>query len=461
MEKENSSGLLIKTFLYEGNYYLYDTFLNVLFKIKKEHYQIIKKVERDGFDEYSDYSTLSDCEKDILMLRRRGAFSSGLIKNVRNPFLDYAESFLENSVNDMVLQVTKNCNFNCRYCLYAGDEGIERGHEETCMTQEMARKCIDFLYKHSSDSPKINISFYGGEPLLNFNLIKDAVEYAKTKFYSKPVDFSMTINGSLLNKNNVDFLVDNQFALSISLDGPKTVQNRHRKFKDTGKGTFSTVMSNVMYIKNEYPDFFERYVSFIPVVIDDEDYRNVSDFFSEVGVSDSKVKPIKANLNGVDYYLSSSNGVMNSSLTNVDKASDGINDDAARSLLGMYQRKEKISPVWHHGGQCIPGAQRIFVDCNGNFFPCEKIVENDALKIGNLRDGFDIRKIKDMMSIGQLTEDRCKKCWACRFCEICVSLCLDVDSNTISRKIKERACKAQQDNAMWIFKKMIKARSRQ
>lgn len=458
MSKETVNKILTKEFVFDGKYYMYDTYTNTLLQITKEHYLAINEYKKNGFPHESELNTLSDPQKEIMMLKHRGMFSTQIVKEINNPHIPYVESLLLGSVNDMTLQITRMCNFDCRYCLYAGEEGIERTHENDNMSLEVAYKSIDFLFAHSCDSNKINIAFYGGEPLLNFELIQKVVEYVKTKFYSKAIQYSMTSNGSILNEEIVHFLIENNFFLSISLDGPEHVQNKHRTFRNTGKGTFNTVMRNVQYIKKNFPDFFYKNLSFTPVVIDDENYEIVSSFFSQHDILKTNVTPLKANLNGIDYYLSSASDIDNSSIRNIDKDSAGINDDALHSLRNMYNRKTPIPSVWHHNGQCVPGIQRVFVDCHGILFPCEKVVENKAFVIGNIEEGFNINKIIEMLSIGKLSEERCKNCWAMRFCEICVSLCLDVDTNKFSASMKEHACKAQEDNAMWILKKIIRGK---
>ena len=94
------SKLLIKNFIFEGKYYLYDTFTNTLFQIEKEHYIAIEKFKKNGFPKIEVGTTLSSYEKDILMLKKRGLFASDIVDEIRNPFLEYVESLLCGAVND-------------------------------------------------------------------------------------------------------------------------------------------------------------------------------------------------------------------------------------------------------------------------------------------------------------------------------------------------------------------------
>lgn len=94
------------------------------------------------------------------------------------------ESLYENSLNTIILQVTQNCNLRCQYCVYSGSY-INRVHNNKRMSVEVAKQAIDFLAKHSMNSKEISIGFYGGEPLLEFSLIQEIVDYAERIFIGK------------------------------------------------------------------------------------------------------------------------------------------------------------------------------------------------------------------------------------------------------------------------------------
>ena len=92
---------------------------------------------------------------------------------------------------------------------------------------------------------------------------------------------------------------------------------------------------------------------------------------------------------------------------------------------------------------CIPGRDKLYVTVNGDFYPCEKINENNKyIKIGNLTEGFNETKIKELISLPKITEHECKKCWAFRFCEICIAHCEDFTCG-LSREAKLQECKNQ------------------
>ena len=97
----------------------------------------------------------------------------------------------------------------------------------------------------------------------------------------------------------------------------------------------------------------------------------------------------------------------------------------------VFNDKSYISEIWHHDGPCVPGMKKLFIDVNGDFYTCEKFVEDKKSSIGNLSHGFDLKKIEEYLNIGVLTENECKSCWASRFCNICALSCVNPRSSNI------------------------------
>lgn len=444
----NDDKPIIKTFTLDGKYYLYDTFSNRLFELSKNHFIETSILYKIGIKQYFEQEKTRPEHDDIMLLINKGLLRAEIIQSVHNYLTPYLKYMLKSCVNDIVLQVTKDCNFKCRYCGFAVDNNVDRCHTNQLMPLSIATKSIDFLFDHSRDVNTIGIAFYGGEPLLNFQLVQSIVEYTVSKFNTKRVEFRITTNGSLLTDNIVRFLVEHKFRISVSFDGPEYVQNLHRTFKSNGKGTYKNVFSNFTKIREQYPEFFYTNVSVMPVVVEGEDYESIIQFFNTIGVRNEQVKMLNAELNGIDYHPEKIENKKNQ-FQNVSLA------DAYTKLEEVFDKKIMLPQIWHHNGTCVPGIKRLFIDCDGTFFPCEKILFRDNLSIGNLNDGFDYSKIESLMNIGELSADRCKKCWAMRFCEICFSTCNDIEKCAISRAQKEKQCDAQEAKALWFLKKII------
>lgn len=441
---------IAKLFKKEDQYYLYDTNLNNIYVIKNELYVELAIIMNIGLKEYLTNYENSKLYNDVLSLLEKGFLKSNIIVEIEHPETYYIDSLIERGISDITLQVTKNCNFSCRYCAFANDNNIGRVHQNTKMSVKVAKDAIDFLFKHSQDVHELTIAFYGGEPMLNFELIKEVVEYANSKFFTKKIKYLMTTNASILNDEMLALLVKNNFEISISLDGPKNIQNRHRKFFQTGKGTFDIVYNNLMKIKNKNSDFFYNNLFFLPVAFQDEDENQILDFFDLLGIDRNRVKRVIADLKGVDY-------LHNYQIDNIEKVveKNSINVELDERYLNVYNDKSQLPEKWHHNGPCVPGMQRLFVNVDGVLHLCEKSMEDDYLSIGDIYDGFNINKIKKFMNIGKITENECKRCWAMRFCNICLMFCNDVEQKAITYEKKILACEQIKKDTLSFFKRKI------
>jgi uncharacterized protein len=442
---------VIKTFFYNNKYYLYDTYTNRLLEVSKSQFMEIKELKRVGINAYLQLDKSTQSYRDIEMLINKGMMKYSFIETIEHPATKYASYLTERCVSDITLQVTKDCNFCCRYCIFAADSQVARNHEKKHMTWEIAKRTIDYLYDHSKDAPSIEIGFYGGEPMLNFKLIADVVEYVEQRFFSKKIRFLMTINGSILTDDVIDFLVNHDFHIAISFDGPPDVQNRHRKFLETGQGTYDVVYSNIIKIRNKNIDYFNNNVKFIPVAFEDENQNVVSKFFKSLNVSEDSIIETMAELNGIDY--------------NINPAEDILSSDANRRETGMqkyindyisiYNDKSVIPVSWHHNGPCVPSLKKMMVCTDGSFSICEKCLENQNFLLGNVFDGLNLNRVLQYLNIGKLTDKECKTCWAMRFCRICALFCMDFEKGEMSHDKKLIACYEIKNRTLEFFKKEL------
>ncbi len=440
-----------KIFIYKGEYYLYDTYTNHILKVSKEHYAELKELQTVGCSEYLTNGKNGRFKDDIKLLMDKGMLRYNFIDKIEHPLIPYVSLLADKCLTEIIFQVTQNCNFNCRYCTFAVDNGFEHVHNENNMTWETAQKALDYFYMHSCNSYDVAIYFYGGEPLLNFGLIEKIVDYAETLFETKAVSFNMTTNASVMNESMIHFFIKHKFRIAISFDGNKEIQDKHRKFGITGKGTYDTVFENIKRIKEINKNYFEEAISFMPVVFDDENYSEVQDFFASVGIK--KVNPLNVNLRGIDYRekMTFDKGKM---VTDEKNNLAGINEPTER-YGECYSDKKQICGSWHHSGPCVAGVNRLFADCRGVFFPCEKACEFKELSIGNISTGINEEKIEEFLNIGKLTENECKSCWAMRFCNLCVDQCCDFESEALSHYAKNIFCNAQKKRILDFLKNSV------
>lgn len=130
----------------------------------------------------------------------------------------------------VALEVSNDCNLRCSYCY--GDGGTY-GRESCYMSTEVAYRCIDFQINHSMGEKNLQVIFFGGEPLMNFKVIHDVVEYTKTKAKELGVHYSygITTNATLLDEKKINYLKENNFVITVSIDGPKEVHDMNRYYK--------------------------------------------------------------------------------------------------------------------------------------------------------------------------------------------------------------------------------------
>ena len=127
-------------------------------------------------------------------------------------------------------------------------------------------------------------------------------------------------------------------------------------------------------------------------------------------------------------------------------------DKGAEEFEKSLCNKSPIPNAYHHNGPCMAGYMKLFVDIYGNLWPCEKACDHsENMKIGTIFEGFDMRNIKKMMNIGEITADECKNCWAMRFCGICAVYADNF--KCYSKEMKLRYCKQVKSDALTSLKK--------
>lgn len=432
------------TFSTPFGFRLYDREKNRVAPLQQEEYHALQNIA-GGIGMEIDYIYLNK-------LQRKGFCNRSDLVSIEHPATDEIESIVSTHINQMVLQVTQNCNLRCAYCAYSGSY-YNRKHSNKHMSIDIALKAINFLMSHSTNVDEVAISFYGGEPILEFELIKRVVSYIEQTYPEKKVRYNITSNLTLFNDEVIKYVIEKNIFIMISIDGPKETQDKYRVFLN-GKGSYSTVKLNAERMKAQNPTYFQKCHT-NTVISPDGDYRKIKDFldtdelfgplYSSVTLvsSDDLKEPISY---GDDYYrlvrkekfklLLAMLG-----LVKFDAISAIVKSDSAE-IMKMYRllKSGGIQGITKHhpGGPCIPGEKRVFVDADGHIYPCEKISENEPFQIGNLENGFDIQRIKEMINVGKYTEKECLNCWAFLYCGTCVAKM--VDKGDVSREKRLEHC---------------------
>jgi len=338
-------------------------------------------------------------------------------------------------LQQLTLCVTEECNFACKYCIYSDVYANSRNSSKKKMSFSTARKAIDYfanlLYNGRKFNPKreFSIAFYGGEPLLNFHLIKKCVEYVKQNYPDLGFHYAITTNGSLLNGERRAFLLENHFSIAVSLDGPEDDQNRNRVFLD-GTGTYSTVINNVQEIvKTGYEnirllavfdwksDFFALDTFFsrpdIPILSSvsmpsKEDGCTYYDQFSQIDYQ----KYLEMRMHAFSYYLENSIH-QKKKFSFLDYVFGIYSCSTIFNVPTLVKPENYIIPFT---GACIPG-KKIFVDISGHYHICERI--NHTFPIGNINDGLDFQKISMLIKNYIQCLDICNSCQVQKTCSKC------------------------------------------
>ena len=447
--------------------YIYDVPTNSIITVSDELFEHLCRLQGKNCCNSSQLDALSSrAKEELAYLNETGYLLDSPLEKIEHPQSESIENQLERQVPMLILQITQRCNFRCAYCVYSSDNQLNRAHSSAEMSYETACKAIDFLYEHSIDCAEVGVSFYGGEPLLNFALVKSVVEYADAKFEGKTINYRMTTNASLLSEEVIKFFMANnrKFNILVSMDGPKSIHDLARKYPD-GTGTYDSVVSNLHAIP-EYCPHYCNHFSFNAVLDTDNDYEEITKI-----EDDPFIKRCSVQYN----FVEKEERLANYNPTFLQK----LNYDIFLGYLSYYREKtptfsnklveylikrgrlqeERISPgrigkCSSPSGPCVPGAHRLFVDYAGRLFPCERVSElNDAMRIGDINSGFDLGSIYKMLNIAQTTEDECKSCWAFQLCSLCIkaSDC----HGSISSEARLEMCGQVKLNAMDLLGRLV------
>jgi uncharacterized protein len=434
---------LSKPFQLHGKYYVYDTGTHSILAVSEEQYIAINAF-LDG--------NVNDKETELIkQLQDAGYLRESNIQIIEHPHAKNLPLLIERRTEKITLQVTQRCNLRCKYCAYSGLYK-NRMHGLKSMTFDTARKGIDYLMSHSVDHPTVDVGFYGGEPLLELDLIEQCIGYIRSVYPGKRCTFSMTTNATLLTPEVYRKIRPYKINLLISLDGPKEVHDKARVFPD-GTGSYDVVMGNVNSILKDFPEDKGKF-RFNAVVSPQaseacadtlfnlneitECYDISMTFMSDMGNKEE----IAYSERFLAMYQQEICKLLLHMLGRLPKKSipkliynRKLRFNSIYSKMGMQRQ---MASIGHPSGPCLAGVGRLFMDVNGRFFPCERVSEtSDVMNIGDVNNGIDIEKAKFLISPGQTTQEQCKKCWAFIMCSSCAGRSDDDTSLSPQKRLYE------------------------
>lgn len=424
------------------NFYLYDRSKNKICEIKEATYNYL-----NGFD------GSNTVKREIRKLRSAGYLrENNPLEVISNPYNDIVEHMLNNCMEDLILQVTQSCNLRCEYCIYSENNASRHGrqHRDAVMSYDKAVQIINFFMEHSRN--KVIIGFYGGEPLLAFDLIKKIVQYIHSAFPERKVEYSITTNGTLLNNEIIEFFIREKFQMTLSIDGSKEIHDKNRHFQ-SGRGSFDVIVQKLTKLEQTFPKFFEN-VTTNTVINPEYNVNNYIDFFNDnvslknmhhrlSGLSDAGIDDIYVYKEDLKIAMAKEEIYAMANMLGWFAKDFELKEYFPPYMSDLIQKHailesgEFISKSGHPGGPCIPGVKRCLVNIDGDIFPCEKAIENQEMVIGNTEQGFYLEKVKQFMNIGTLTENECKNCWAFLLCSSCGVSCTGSDGFCAKKRLKK------------------------
>jgi uncharacterized protein len=311
------------------------------------------------------------------------------------------------NIKHVIFEVTEKCNLACVYCTFGKmyNDNETRLKEKHNLKKEDALKLLEHLYlvwkerEQKGLLQEITLGFYGGEPLLNFSLIKDIVQWAKE--HTTPqltFKFQLTTNGLLLKKH-IDFLIKYDFITHISLDGNE--ENMAYRIDLKGKNCFKQVFDNIMEVKENFPVFFDKKVFLLTVLHN----KNSTEQAVHFCMTHFNKLPLCSNLNESGIHskkkalFDEMSEVLPTELSKETKKAmmnigAGLNETISfiyyfsgfqfNNYNALLQRNENDEVKKNPAGVCIPFSKKLYMTINGNLYPCERI--NTCFSLGNIHD---------------------------------------------------------------------------
>jgi uncharacterized protein len=310
------------------------------------------------------------------------------------------------NIVSIALNVEESCNLRCTYC-YAGDGNYG---EDSTMHESLAIRAIEQL---SQGKPKFHISFFGGEPLLNFPLIRKVIEWCNVQKETK-YTFGMTTNGTLLNSTHLNFLKEHNVSVKISYDGDKA-QKKQRLMIDKKNNAAELVKRKMLTFKNELEQIqMSIRATFSKAAVDDV-YDSISNILNDFtsNVSYSKVassdQSQSIDLNDVEQ--------MGNALTKL--VHELLETKSYSQILRITNLAASLRII--HKGYinrmtCGAGIGYISVSTKGEYFLCHRFTESQDEKVGDVKSGLDLPKLEQFQNYRKGDHAPCNTCWMQRYC---------------------------------------------
>mgnify|MGYP000445909084 CR=1 FL=1 len=317
-------------------------------------------------------------------------------------------------VKALCLHIAHDCNLACQYCF--AEEGEYHGKREL-MSYEVGKKALDFLVANSGNRRNLEVDFFGGEPLMNFQVVKDLVAYGRSleKEHDKNFRFTLTTNGVLLDDDIMEFANKEMGNVVLSIDGRKEVHDRMRPFRK-GAGSYDLIVPKFQkFAESRHQDKYYVRGTFTHNNLDfSKDVLHLAD----LGFKQISVEPVVAQ--DTDSYA-----IREEDLPQLMEEYENL----ALEMVRRHGTEEEFN-FFHfmidlEGGPCVAkrlsgcgsGTEYLAVTPTGDLYPCHQFVGNTDFLMGNVDDGVVNTDLRDeFKSCNVYAKEKCRECFARFYC---------------------------------------------
>jgi len=317
-------------------------------------------------------------------------------------------------VKALCLHIAHDCNLACRYCF--AEEGEYHGRR-ALMSYETGKAALDFLIANSGNRKNLEVDFFGGEPLMNFDVVKQLVVYGREqeKLHNKHFRFTLTTNGVLLNDDIMEFANQEMDNVVLSIDGRKEVHNYMRPFRN-GSGSYDLIVPKFQKFAESRNQ--EKYYVRGTFTRNNLDFSKDVLHLADLGFEQISVEPVVAE-ETADYAIREE-----------DLPSLFQEYDSLAAEMVKRNKDGKGFNFFHfmidlEGGPCIykrlsgcgSGTEYLAVTPWGDLYPCHQFVGDEKFLMGNVTDGIENTKLQDEFKCCNVyAKEKCRDCFARFYC---------------------------------------------
>lgn len=428
-----ASRITFHAFEYRSRRLLYDLNSGVLLQLGEGAFTLFHGIER-GIPESEIESTLATImpladERQALLRSALSLLDAGLFElEALDSEAERAASiaaYTEHHPNKMMLLIQTSCNLKCTYCYEVQSDFHQTGG---AMKLSTATRAVDDLIAKSGKRRQLEITFFGGEPLLNFAGMKRIVQYARSAGHAagKEFYFQMTTNGVLLSEEVIDYIVGESIGVMVSLDGNPEQNNVHR-IDHKGRGVGETVVGNVQRLIARQAEAGQKLAKVRATLTkQNPDYGSVAQYFDSQGfkrvsIGGSMGRADRREPWDLDWEESpESRERAESRLDNfLDAISGGARIPPGADMTDAVQKihASLTAPKRKAQIQCGVGRNMLAYAGNGKLYPCHRYAGEDAFEVGTVAEGLDRERLQRFYrEVLEAYDDSCAHCWARNIC---------------------------------------------